>query len=144
MKNENIRRLINQYVCNMNLLREDDKRYTIIVDYDAIDENLVLTINDGDSYSMVDKNNYQFNLTMSAKCNSYEANFATEFIRDNFIANHSISIPEIGPMYFNNNMYNCHHLKNTRFDLIISLNNYNDYENAYIAQEKAKRKIKCL
>ena len=146
MENENVKRLVNQYLCNMNFLRDDNNNYTIFINYNEISSCLFLQVIDGDSYSMASKANNSFKLVLNAKCNYLEAIDAINYIRDNFIENHSITIPEIGPMPIrinntNYNYINCHHLRNTRFDLIITLKTENCFECAYIAQEKAKRKI---
>lgn len=146
MKNENIKRLVSQYLCNMRLLADDNKRYTIILNYNDMYNNLFLQICEGDNYSIINKKNNSFKLIINAECDYLEASEAINIIRNDFIQNHNIAIPEIGPMPVridDTNYYyiNCHHLRNTRFDFLVTLKTDNCFENAYIAQERAKRKI---
>lgn len=63
----------------------------------------------------------------------------TNQIRDNFIENHAISLPSIHKNEMNDTFY--HHLKNTKFELIIHIQNENDYKDALEAQEKALIKL---
>lgn len=129
-----VQELILIYNSLMSIFKDNKNTYTILLDYQA--NKLMFQMSD-------DKD---FNITKYASCNKVMAAEAIDSIRNNFILNHDITLPQIGPQgikFPDMNFYSyimCHHLKNTKFDLIITARTKDDEERMEIAQEKAMQK----
>lgn len=132
---KDLEQLINIYNVLMTLFKDDDNIYKILLDYK---ENRL-------SFQMTNDKN--FTITKYVNCNKLEAAKAIDLIRNNFIFNHEIKLPQKGKISIklpDLNYYSyimCHNIKNTKFNLYVTIRTKEDEKRMEIAQEKARKKI---
>ncbi|MEG2028830.1 MAG: hypothetical protein RRY16_02360 [Bacilli bacterium] len=114
---------------------EDSNKYNITIDYN----------NNTFYFVMTNRDTLEVILSKRCQVDLITARNTIELIRNDFISNHRISLPGI-------NRYNlelpnlkcsyimCHHIQNTKFDLLITIRNEYDRKMADIAQNYALNK----
>ena len=128
---KDLEHLINIYNFFMTLFKDDNNIYKIILDYK--DNKL--------SFEMTNDKN--FSITKHVKCNKIEAAETIDLIRNNFILNHEINIPFKGKIVIklpDINTYSyimCHNIKNTKFDLFVTIRDKEDEQRMNEAHQKA-------
>ena len=136
MENNELEQVINLYSYLMELFKYDKNNYTILLDY----QNNTLT------FDM--KNKKDFKITKFVNCDKYSAEKTIDLIRNNFIINHDITLPLRGMQTIklpDINFYSyimCHHLKNNKFDLIVTIRTKDDEKRMDEAQNKIFMKKK--
>lgn len=114
----------------------DNNKYNITIDYN--DNELC--------FIMCNRNTLEVILSKRINIGLIESRNFIDKIRSDFIANHHISSPEIN-MYdiklpsINCSYIMCHHIQNTKFDLMVTIRNENDKVRAKISQQMAIEKI---
>lgn len=131
---KDLEQLIKIYNFAMNLFKDDDNIYKILLDYNK------------NTLTFEMKNNKDFSITKQVSCNRIKATETIDLIRNNFILNHDITLPQRGKISIklpDTNFYSfvmCHNIKNTKFDLYVVIRTKEDEKRMEIAQEKAMQK----
>lgn len=134
---KNYQTFINVYKALIEDFKNDDYKYSIVLDYKDDMFNFSIS-NDLDEFVFSKK------ITMSID----DASFLIDEIRNDFIFSHKITLPGIKNDFKiklpNLNKYSyvrCHHIKNTKFDIVVVIRNRSDENRALMAQKEALTKL---
>lgn len=131
---KDLEQLVKLYNFLMILFEDDQNIYKILLDYNRNKLAFEMT------------NNKNFTITKQVNCSKLEATEIMDLIRNNFIFNHDITLPQRGKISIklpDTNFYSyvmCHNIKNTKFDLYVVVRSKDDEDRMEIAQQKALKK----